>query len=108
MKNELDLEEGSPWEVGPSMIQAREYHGCTLTSIGDETVLVVAGGRDENETPLSSVEFYFFNSQTWVAGPDLPKGPIIYLLLWSRYNQSYFIYCMTKSNISMTLANQPK
>lgn len=79
--NQLDLEDGSNWEEGPSMMQAREYHGCTLTSIGDETVLVVAGGRDENETPLSSVEFYFFNTQTWVTGPDLPKGPIIYLLL---------------------------
>jgi len=72
--NQLDLEDGSNWEEGPSMMQAREYHGCTLTSIGDETVLVVAGGRDENETPLSSVEFYFFNTQTWVTGPDLPKS----------------------------------
>ena len=103
MINQLDLEDGSDWEEGPSMMQAREYHGCTLTSIGDETVLVVAGGRDENETPLSSVEFYFFNSQSWVAGPDLPKGPIIYFFdgrSLSKYKHSFFIYPIPKWNIS--------
>ena len=39
--NQLDLEDGSNWEEGPSMMQAREYNGCTVISISDETVLMV-------------------------------------------------------------------
>ena len=55
----------------------RGYHGCRLRSIGDKTIIV-----DENETPVSSVGFYFFNIQTWIPVPDLPKWGPNHLLHW--------------------------
>ena len=65
------------WTEGPSLIQPRELHACAimdsylpLTERGPN-IIVVAGGRDANETVLKSVEFY--DNGTWIQGPDLPK-----------------------------------
>ena len=70
----------------------RGYHGCRLRSIGDKTIIV-----DENETPVSSVGFYFFNIQTWIPVPDLPKWGPNHLLHW------WHVSVKTQNISSMTL-----
>ena len=65
------------WKEGPSLIQPRELHACAIMDTylplypGGPPIIVVAGGRDANETVLNSVEFY--DDGTWIQGPDLPK-----------------------------------
>ena len=59
------------WIEGPSLIQPRELHACDIMHMGSSDVIVVAGGRDANETVLTSVEF--FVDGAWIQGPDLPK-----------------------------------
>ena len=62
------------------MIQSRELHVCEVMKMpGSSDVIVVAGGRDANETVLTSVEF--FVNGAWIQGPDLPKPWLVLKLL---------------------------
>ena len=63
----------SSWISGPPLIQGRELHACEILKYKNSDVIVVAGGRDVNETTLASVEFYDENIGHWIFGPDLPK-----------------------------------
>ena len=55
------------WRQGPSLIEGRSYHGCGKFTIGNTTVLVVAGGFEE-----SLVEFLVLNQPIpeWELGKE--------------------------------------
>ncbi len=51
------------------MIRPRVFHSCGSMMIGDEMVLVVAGGDYVSGT---AVEFLPLNQQKWITGPSVP------------------------------------
>ena len=53
---------------GPSLNTARAKHSCSTMKDGEKTLIVVAGGRDENNDGLDSVEIYDPTHETWYSG----------------------------------------
>ena len=53
---------------GPSLITARNSHGCGTMSIGDKSIIVTAGGWDNDWNYISSVEILDPLSNQWVPG----------------------------------------
>ena len=65
--------ESQKWTFGPEMKVGRAHHSCGKFTIGDISVIVVAGGISNANGPgLTSVEFLLENGTTWIEGPDLP------------------------------------
>lgn len=59
------------WTKGPSLNQARTYHGCMKTFVGNKTILLVTGGLiDHGNAVSSSIEYLDLhtNNLTWKSG----------------------------------------
>ena len=64
------------WMTGPDLLHGREDHSCASFRMGEETILVVAGGRKvDEEDPtkkrmIDTVEFLSLQNleQGWIAG----------------------------------------
>ena len=55
---------------GPSLITKRGYHACGLMSNGQQSKIVVAGGRNGNGV-LSSVEIFDPTVNNWIPGKEI-------------------------------------
>ena len=53
---------------GPSLITNRRQHACALMSNGQQSKIVVAGGRNGTTDYLSSVEIFDTSTNKWMAG----------------------------------------
>ena len=61
------------WTNGPDMNLKRHRHACGKFSVGNTSIIVVAGGFTNNEAHTStSVEFLLAND-TWVEGKYINK-----------------------------------
>ena len=55
---------------GPSLITKRSGHSCGLMSNGQQSKIVVAGGKNENDK-LSSVEIFDSTTNNWISGKEI-------------------------------------
>ena len=56
---------------GPSLIRKRLEHSCSLMSNGQQSKIVVAGGYNENDYGLSSVEIFDPTANKWTRGKKI-------------------------------------
>ena len=76
--------ERNTWTPGPMLINPRYFHSCGLLYQQDpatqqlQKIVVVAAGKDNNATPLKSVELLYLDKYEsgWMAGPSLPETAI--------------------------------
>ena len=72
-----DPQNGFARTQGPSLTRTRSYHSCSTMKDGKKTLIVVAGGW--NNEPLDSVEIYDPTDNTWHSGKN--KFPITKILI---------------------------
>ena len=62
------------WQQGPPLTEGRYFHACGILKDGNDYIIVVAGGLDDQgyQSMLNSVELYNFGAGvSWYAGPEL-------------------------------------
>ena len=62
------------WQQGPPLTEGRYFHACGILKDGNDYIIVVAGGLDDQgyQSMLNSVELYNFGAGvSWYAGPEM-------------------------------------
>ena len=60
------------WQQGPPLTEGRYFHACGILKDGNDYIIVVAGGLDDQGLMLNSVELYNFGAGvSWYAGPEM-------------------------------------
>ena len=60
------------WKQGPLLTNGRFFHACGILKDGNDYIIVIAGGLDDQNFMLSSVELYNFGAGvSWYAGPEM-------------------------------------
>lgn len=65
---------GNTLYTGPSLLVGRKQHGCGSYQDGSDMILVVAGGRDKDNTILSSTETFKLGTNAWTPANPLPRA----------------------------------
>ena len=76
--------ENNTWTPGPMLLTPRYAHSCGILFQHNpatqqlQNIVVVAAGKDNNYTPLNSVELLYLDKYEsgWMAGPSLPETAI--------------------------------
>jgi len=63
----MDVETGEWRMQAQSMSTSRKDHACVLTRLNGENGIIVSGGVDADNKPLSSVEFFSIPQQNWIS-----------------------------------------
>ena len=60
------------WQQGPLLTNGRFLHACGILKDGNDYIIVIAGGLDDQNFILNSVELYNFGAGvSWYAGPEM-------------------------------------
>jgi len=48
------------------MLVRRKDHACAVVSLGEEKGILVSGGVSDDDVLLDSVEFFSFDTESWI------------------------------------------
>lgn len=76
------------------MNQARSFHGCATTTVNGEQQIIVAGGYDENDNTLDSVEKFNLKENRWTLHSSKLPRAIVGLQLVHAHSPKYLVYAI--------------